>query len=117
MRRAFSFLAARPWLAPVFAAALILCLAGLPDPAHADVIDDITKGVSKLFFAVIVIVMMVIGVMQLLRHHIMGLFVLIGAAVVVLLAGNTDLVVKLAQAFSNLFHLNWGAPAGGGSTG
>jgi hypothetical protein len=115
MRKVFSCFTARPWALTFFVATLILCLASLPDPAHADVIDDITKGFSKLFFAVIVIVMMVIGVMQLLRHHIMGLFVLIGAAVIVLLAGNTDLVVKLAQAFSNLFHLNWGAPGSGGT--
>lgn len=105
--------------APATMAVLVLaaCFFALPDPAHAaSVIDNIISGVSKLFFAAIVIILMITGTMMLLQKHIMGLFVLVGAGILVLLIGNTDLIVQFAKSVAELFGLQWGAastPAGG----
>lgn len=103
-------------IAPATMAVLVLaaCLFVLPDPAHADVVDNIINGASKLFFAAIVIILMITGTMMLLQKHIMGLFVLVGAGILVLLIGNTDLVVQFAQSVAKLFGLKWGSTSTAG---
>lgn len=109
------FLTHRNLLPMMAVLVLVTCLFVLPDPAHADVLDNIVSGASKLFFAAIVIILMVTGTTMLLQKHIMGLLVLVGAGILVLLIGNTDLVVQFAQSVARLFGLQWGSTSAGGA--
>jgi len=115
-KKLFAFSASHYRLFPVLAAALMFGLFfGLPDSAHADLLTNVTSGMSKLFFAAIVIILMVTGTIMLLQKHIMGMFVLVGAGILVLLIGNTDLIIQFAQTMAKLFGLKWGATSDGGA--